>query len=183
MPLFVIGRVQEGKEFGMLKVKASVRPTKRGDLGLFADEFIPKGTPVWEEVPETLFITVKEYFSLSGEERKEAEHFGYPVCHLDEEPKRIGIVVCRDNGRYTSHADDPNSGPVDGRQEDFALRDIAKDEEITCDYRICDPDNILDAMGVRTGKTFLLDRSPLNDKIHTTTLNLPAEGMRKHVKN
>lgn len=143
----------------MLKIKASVRPDKYGGRGLFADEFIPKGTVVWEESEKAPSANIEEYFQMPENQRREYERYAYPLCLLDVLPKKIELVLCTDDARYMNHDDDPNIGPIDEGQTDYALHDIAKDDEITCDYRVFDPLDLFHAAGIPTCKTFLLDKA------------------------
>lgn len=112
----------------MLLVKTSLAPSKIAGNGLFAQEFIPKGTIVWdfhqgwdrkftreevESLPAIMQTTLKKY------------------CYFDID-ERV-YIFCMDDARFTNHSDSPNTMNGAGNQT-IAVRDIQPGEEITCDY-------------------------------------------------
>ena len=121
-------------------------PSKIHGLGLFADQFIPKGTVVWRftegfdqrltreqisEFPELVQRYLARYASLS---------------------RKSGLyLLCADAGNYFNHSDSSNcrSEYRDGEAEvvTYAIQDIQPGEEMTGDYSTFeDPsrvDNIL----------------------------------------
>ena len=121
----------------MMLVRTVKKPSDIHGVGLFANEFIPKGSPTWrfiagidqaihpdlvERVPEASRITFLTY------------------AYLDI---RTGLyVLCADDARFMNHSDEPNVkgdydlDPVFG--VDVAARDIEPGEELTCDYRTFD---------------------------------------------
>ena len=117
----------------MLLIKAALRPSSIHGIGLFALEFIHKGTEIWrfsrgldlelspEEV-QPLPVSVKEFL----------QHYGYMDYRLNR------YVLCFDNARFINHSERPNSLPDYSRDPhgvDIAIRDISAGEEITRDYR------------------------------------------------
>ncbi len=120
----------------MLMVKTKLGMSQIEGLGLFADEDIPKGTVTWRFVigfdqtfgaadiaglPETARLELRRYVYLHSRTGK--------------------YVACLDNARFMNHCSDPNTAGVypDGCEGyDIATRDIAKGEELTCDYALFD---------------------------------------------
>ncbi len=120
----------------MLLVKTRLAPSTIHGIGLFADEFIPKGTEVWKFVPGfDLALSVDEVESLPEMAKAWIEQYGY----LDLNLRRW--IVCIDDARFFNHSQDPNTeegAPDDPFGVDVASRDIKAGEEITCDYRLFD---------------------------------------------
>ncbi|MCB1839543.1 MAG: SET domain-containing protein [Rhodospirillales bacterium] len=151
----------------MLVIKGYTGPDSYGGTGLFAGEDIPKGALVWKYDPSfTRFLTVKQYFSFQPEELQHVQRYSYPIATLDESPPLIGLLLCADISRFFNHSDAPNIGRVDDHdgsslnislQSDYALRDIAYGEELTCDYMQWDPFNIIHSLGIVTGNSFLIN--------------------------
>lgn len=142
----------------MLTVKTYIAKDARGGKGLFAAQDIPKGGVVWSYDPAyTKFVSVEEYFKSTGEEREALERYTYPVSIEEDGEPLVGLLINLDNSRYTNHSEDPNTGhPPDDLNINIALRDIKQGEEMTCSYHEFDPDGVIHAMGVMTGKSFLL---------------------------
>ena len=121
----------------MLLVKTKIGPSKINGIGLFADQFIPKGTVTWKVVPEfDLRCSAKDLEILC--ELGRATFIKHAFLS-----KRSGLyVLCFDHARFFNHSFEPNIGDseADDSEEgvDFALRDIYADEELTCDYRAFD---------------------------------------------
>ena len=111
----------------MLLVKTKIDKSKipGAGMGLFADEFIPKGTKIFEE--DNLSIKIEEKNLSTYNERELAYINTY--CY-----KRGDIIYCSmDNDKFTNHSDDPNvyeDGPCT-----YAKIDIQPGEEILTDYR------------------------------------------------
>jgi len=122
----------------MLLVKTKIRPSKISGIGLFADEFIPEGTPVWKFMPGfDLEISQDKLAELSEGSQSQVLNYSY------FNPKTGNYVLPFDDARFFNHADEPNttSGPNDSFI-DRAARDIKKGEELTQNYKIFDGDNI-----------------------------------------
>lgn len=117
----------------MLMVKTKLGPSSIAGIGLFADENIPAGTVTWRFVPgfDQLF-SEEEVASLPEPARSELLNYTY------KHPQTGQYVYCLDNARFMNHADDANTrgvheaGQIEGY--DVATRDIAKGEELTCNY-------------------------------------------------
>lgn len=115
-------------------VKSYVAPSAIEGVGVFAGEFIPRGTVVWRYLPPLdQAYSAAELAAFPAVQREFLDRYTY----WDRE---VGaFVLCGDHGRFMNHSDDPNvtgaylDGP--GRPGvDVAVRDIAAGEEITCDY-------------------------------------------------
>lgn len=118
----------------MLKVKHQVKESDIHGLGLFALEFIPKGTIVWEFNDKIdAKITEDEFKNLTLEEQKN-------IIHYDYKDKRLNLyVVSGDSSVYINSSDSPNLSSHYENETDigysFANRDINIGEEITEDYK------------------------------------------------
>jgi len=126
----------------MLLVKTRVSPSAVHGLGLFADQFIPKGTRMWE-----FDARVDRRFDethLAGLAEAERDAL---LVHCYVNPRSGLYVFCGDDARYWNHSDEPNSvdigfdeGIVNGEGITIAARDIQPGEEILSDYKAFDAD-------------------------------------------
>jgi SET domain-containing protein len=126
----------------MLLVRTKVAPSMVHGLGLFADQFIPRGTRIWEynDAVDHRFDDTR-LVGLSDDEQTELLRRTYV------NPRTGLYVFCGDDARYMNHADDPNTedvgydeGLVNGEGITVAARDIHPGEEILSDYRAFDAD-------------------------------------------
>jgi uncharacterized protein len=121
----------------MLMVKTRLGQSAIEGLGLFAEEDIPKGTVTWAFVPGfDQTYTPEQLAALPETARQELSRYTYLHTRTGK------YVACLDNARFMNHSDSPNtmgaySGP-DDEGFDIATRDIAKGEELTCDYTLFD---------------------------------------------
>ena len=121
----------------MLLVKTERRSSHIHGLGLFADQFIPTGTPTWRFTSGVDTTVHPEVLDRVPEPaRKQFLTYAY----LDI---RTGLyVLCADDARFMNHSDAPTvigdyeDEPVFGI--DRAARDIEPGEELTCDYTTFD---------------------------------------------
>ena len=121
----------------MLLVKTKIESSKIHGTGLFADEFIPKGSIIWQFDPKRdRAYTRKDVELLPESERSEvlslfhsyiSNRTGRYIAHGDE------------NSNYFNHSFTPN---VEGLYKEgveeclcVAARDIEPEEELTMDYR------------------------------------------------
>jgi len=121
----------------MLLVKTYLAPSKIHGIGLFAAEFIPKSTPTWRfQEGFDLAIGKEDMKKLSEPSKEQFQNYAY----LNQQTGKY--VLCFDDSRFMNHSSDPNtkSSPSDN-DEDVAVRDIQKGEEITTDYREFDTDS------------------------------------------
>ncbi len=115
----------------MTIVKTFLKETKHKGIGLFAGQFILKGTTWWIETPDfDKVVTTDEYFAASGIEREFYDTYMFV--------KTDGTMyVCVDNARFINHSNNPNT--TNNGNDCVTVRDIKQGEELTCDYReICD---------------------------------------------
>ncbi len=117
----------------MLLVKTRLGVSEIHGMGLFAEEFIPRGTLVWRFVPG-LDLLLDETTVTGAQEpiRSTLHHYSY----LDAASGKY--VFCLDNARFMNHSDSPTTVPLPGDTDPFgvdvAARDIHPGEELTCDY-------------------------------------------------
>ena len=99
-------------------------------VGVFAVEFIPARTMIWDFTPEVDWtLTAEELASFPQPFQSRLRHYTY----LDE----TGVyVLCGDHARFMNHADLPNCD--DRGSYTVTNRDIEPGEELTCDYRTFD---------------------------------------------
>ncbi len=118
----------------MLTVSSYVAPSAIDGLGVFAGEFIPGGSLLWNLNPKfDIFIYQGETEGLPPHVQDFITRYSYP--HLEMPGV---LVVDSDNGRFMNHSLEPNT---DFRVFDkgYALADIAQGEELTCNYYEFDP--------------------------------------------
>ncbi|MCB9806121.1 SET domain-containing protein-lysine N-methyltransferase [Candidatus Nomurabacteria bacterium] len=117
----------------MIKTKVKRSTIPDAGLGLFADEFIKKGTVTWRFCPgfdqiihEDILLKLSEPARIAF--LKYAYHNG----------KKDYFVLCGDDERFINHSDTPNikEGKVEGGYETISLaaRDIEPGEELFCNY-------------------------------------------------
>ncbi|MFA6973814.1 MAG: SET domain-containing protein [Parcubacteria group bacterium] len=123
----------------MLLVKTKIGSSGIQGNGLFADQFIPKGTPIWKFKSGLDIIVSKDDVSSLPEIGKK-QFLNY--CYLNQKTNKY--VLCFDDARFFNHSDDPNTGNIDSFDDeegiDIAIKDIGIGEEITCDYKEFDGD-------------------------------------------
>jgi len=118
----------------MLLIKTKIHSSDVAGIGLFADEFIPKGTYIWrfkkgfdvrvnKDYPDTLQEPAKNFF----------------MTYAYQNPQTLNYVLCADDARFFNHSDTPNThcveDPEDEDTANVASRDIQAGEELTVDYR------------------------------------------------
>lgn len=117
----------------MLRVHARVGVSTIHGLGLFAKEFIPSGTKIWEFMPGfDLEILESSVETLPPPAQQQLLHYAEYFAE-----QRL-FVLSGDDDRFTNHSDTPNTGERDDGtpyQGTYATRDILAGVEITCDYR------------------------------------------------
>lgn len=111
----------------MLLVKTKIKESLINGIGLFADEFIPRGATIFKESIFTKHFTESEYELLPKLQKEFLNHYCYFLG---------GIWRCSlDNDRFINHSDNPNTLEVD-EITTVALIDINIDDEITTNYSI-----------------------------------------------
>lgn len=111
----------------MLVVKTKIKNSKIHGIGLFADEFIPKGTLIWQLNKKFDLIYNKRQFNSLPNKVKDAIIF---YGHFQKEEG--GYVLCSDDARFFNHSTNPNCRSEIGKT--YALKDIKKGEEMTDNY-------------------------------------------------
>lgn len=110
----------------MLLVKTYLDKSPIHGLGVFAGEFIRKGTKIWRFVEGfDRCYTPKQFAKLPKPAREFLKNYGYRV---DGE-----VLFTVDNDHHMNHSEKPNTLLRGGYV--IAVRNIAKGVEITNDYR------------------------------------------------
>ena len=122
----------------MLLVKTKLGLSNINGIGLYADEFIPKGTLVWRfEEKLDLKLCEPAYQALKTQ---------YDFETLDKYIYKSRVsgcfILCTDDARFINHSNKPNT--LDTQEGDegvtIAVRDIRPGEEITSNYESFDAD-------------------------------------------
>lgn len=123
----------------MLIVRTKIGQSKVEGIGLFADQFIPKGTVTWKFDPKfDIYFDPSEVGKMSELQKDLIIHFAYLS-------KKSGkYVYSIDNTRFTNHSTSPNIAEDEKLSESdaeictVAIRDIQMGDEMTIDYRAID---------------------------------------------
>ena len=117
----------------MLLVKTKVKESKIHGLGLFADQFIPKGTEIWRFTPTFDQKFTREQI-LAFPELLQIYMYKYGW----RSKKSKLYIFSADDGKYFNHSDNPNclSEYRDSEEEvvTIAIRDIQIEGEILDNY-------------------------------------------------
>jgi len=119
----------------MFIVRTSLHSSAIHGIGVFADEPIKKGQIVWQFDPRMDILipleekqrfppAVQDYLSM--------------LTYIEETSGRKMMVLCADNAKHVNHSDDPNLLDTPDGLREYAARDIAAGEELTCNYFISD---------------------------------------------
>ena len=118
----------------MLYVKTILKISSVHGIGLFANQFIPKGTMTWR------------YHSVfdMGFTRKQVDEMSVPArrlflwyAYFDFAQNKY--ILCFDDQRFINHSS-KNFNIISTTDHDIAARDIQIGEELLCDYNLFDPD-------------------------------------------
>ena len=114
----------------MMLVRNYIDKSPIHGLGVYAGEFIPNGTCIWELTPGCDQIYSDGMLAaLTAVQRDIVLFYGYI------EPGMEGVILCCDNARHYNFSNEPNSGSDErakhGARSTYALRDIAAGEELT----------------------------------------------------
>ena len=134
----------------MILVRTYLAESPRDGIGLFAAEFIAKGTVTWKYtrgLDKT--YTDTDISRMSPMAREQFLKYAY----FD---KRLGkYVLCFDDQRFINHnPKDPNI--LSTPRVDVAARDIEPGEELTCNYNHYD-DTLFARLGVDEKSFVVLD--------------------------
>ena len=119
----------------MFIVRTSLHSSAIHGIGVFADEPIKKGQIVWQFDPRMDILipleekqrfppAVQDYLSM--------------LTYIEETSGRKMMVLCAANAKHVNHSDDPNLLDTPDGLREYAARDIAAGEELTCNYFISD---------------------------------------------
>ncbi len=116
----------------MLFVKTYIASSEISGIGLFAKEFIPKGTRIWKFVPGLDVMIDEKVYNSYREEIffEDLDKYAY-------KSELSGFhFYCVDDAKFMNHSEDSNTFE---ENSDFgstvAKRDIHVGEEITCNYK------------------------------------------------
>ena len=118
----------------MLLVQTKIGPSAIQGIGLFANQFIPKGTQIWKfQSGFDLLIDKNEISKLSEPAR---EQF---LKYSSLSPKTNKYLLGFDDDRFWNHSDNPNCIFIDSSDDEegilVSVKDIQKGEELTCNYK------------------------------------------------
>lgn len=120
----------------MMLIKTRVQASGIHGMGLFAVEFVPKGTPIWRFEPGFDHdFSPEQFAALPLLAREHTRWF----CFVSQ--KDGHVILSGDHACFINHSLTPNTGAAPGERDPVftvALRDIGAGEEITCNY--CDYD-------------------------------------------
>lgn len=124
----------------MLMVKTKLGKSKLHGIGLFAAEFIPKGTVTWRFMPG-LDLIVSPDTLLQLSEPARGQFLNY--CYVDKYTKNF--ILCFDDERFINHSDTDfnivqNNSESETEGVEIAARDIQEGEELICNYNHFDFD-------------------------------------------
>ncbi|HZH27183.1 MAG TPA: SET domain-containing protein-lysine N-methyltransferase [Azospirillaceae bacterium] len=112
----------------MMLVPTYLKQSPIHGLGLFAAEPIPKGTAMWRyQEGVDIMIPLPLVATLPDLAQAYLRRYAYETPQFPG-----GLILNFDNSRFINHSTDPNTDNTG--EVTVARRDIAKDEEITCDY-------------------------------------------------
>ncbi|MCR4334781.1 MAG: SET domain-containing protein [Patescibacteria group bacterium] len=122
-------------------IKTKLSKSKVHGMGLYADQFIPKGTITWiysDKYDQS--FTKKDVEKMDDITKKQFFKYAY----WDKTIKKY--VLCFDDQRFINHSSKPNI--LSTQKKDVASRDIKKGEELLCDYTKFD-ENYFDNIGFK----------------------------------
>lgn len=114
----------------MLRIKTKIGPSGIHGIGLFADQFVPKGTVTWQYDPEIdLSITKQQLDALSPL----SKDFFLFYTYFDQQ--RELYILPSDHLRFINHSvQEEKRNIASTPDQDVASRDIQPGEELFCDY-------------------------------------------------
>ena len=113
----------------MLRIKTKVIPSETHGIGLYAGEFIPKGTITWKRDPKIdIEFTEADVMDIPKEVREKFLWHRYYDYTIDK------FIVCADDQRFINHSS-KNPNIKSTPDMDVASRDIQEGEELLCNYR------------------------------------------------
>ena len=114
----------------MIADLSEIRQTENKGLGLFAKQFIPKGTLICFYCEKCKNISENTYDSLSQEEKE----YILEYVHAFEDGH---VHIDCDEAKHMNHSCNSSILPLDkGKGIDIVVRNIENGEEATYDYRV-----------------------------------------------
>ena len=119
----------------MLLVKTHLGKSSKHGIGLFADQFISKGTVTWEYTPWfDISYTQEEIGKMSEPAREQVLWYAY------FDPKINKLILPSDDQRFINHSATSEHITIESTpDQDVAIRDIQPEEELLCDYYKFEP--------------------------------------------
>lgn len=140
----------------MMLIKTQVKESKIHGLGLFADEFIPKGTEIWKFTSGFDQKFTKEQILAFSEL---LQIYIYKYSWKSDKSKLY--CLSSDNAKYFNHSDDPNvlSEYRDNEEEvvTVAIKDIEPGEEMLDNYSSFESKQDTDNVLAEIAKKYKLD--------------------------
>lgn len=123
----------------MLLVKTKLGISKIHGIGLLANQFIKKGTPIWKfSKGLDIKLSEAELLKLPQISQDFIQHFCYHSVVDDS------YILPIDDARFFNHSKEPNVTSIDVPDDpeglEIALKDIEPGEELLCDCREFDID-------------------------------------------
>lgn len=140
----------------MMLIKTQVKESKIHGLGLFADEYIPKGTEIWKFTSGFDQKFTKEQILAFSEL---LQIYIYKYSWKSNKSKLY--CLASDNAKYFNHSDDPNvlSEYRDNEEEvvTVAIKDIEPGEEMLDNYSSFESKQDTDNVLAEIAKKYKLD--------------------------
>lgn len=116
----------------MLVIATHLRQTLDAGIGLFASQFIAKGTTYWvRDTKFDLLISQKDFLNMKGLQREFVKTYAF-------KEKSGNWYLCTDNGKFSNHSSTPNTENIYNANRELvsckASIDIHENDEILCDY-------------------------------------------------
>lgn len=112
----------------MLRVKTKLKNSDIHGIGLFAEEFIPKGTITWAYDPEFDTAFTEEQIRRMP---TVAQEIFWHYAYLDKEIDKY--ILCADDQRFINHSN-TEFNINSTTKFDTANKDIQIGEELICNY-------------------------------------------------
>jgi uncharacterized protein len=117
-----------------LLVETYLKETPDKGLGLFAKQFVPKGTSIYTDD-----YSFDRTFTNAQVEKMSALMQAHVHKYATYQKAKDEWYLCADNARFWNHSEHPNTDWDDDKSMMAANRDIQAGEELTCNYRqFCD---------------------------------------------
>lgn len=122
----------------MLLIKTKLGPSAISGIGLYADEYISKGTVIWRfEGKVDVKLCNPVYQSLK-------KQYNFETLDKYIYKSRVSgcYILCSDDARFINHSGTPNTLDTPEGEEGLtiAISDIQPGEEITSNYESFDAD-------------------------------------------